>query len=50
VLGVSRWARDFPCFMLSERIDPPVADCGTWTHDPEKWVPVFRKDHAQTMS
>jgi hypothetical protein len=20
------------------------------THDPEKWIPVFRKDHAQTMS
>jgi hypothetical protein len=19
-------------------------------HDPEKWVPVFRKDHAQTKS
>jgi hypothetical protein len=19
-------------------------------HDPEKWVPVFRKDHAQTTS
>ena len=19
-------------------------------HDPEKWVPVFRKDHAQTRS
>jgi hypothetical protein len=19
-------------------------------HDPEKWVPVFRKDHAQTIS
>jgi hypothetical protein len=20
-----------------------------WVHDPEKWPPVFRKDHAQTM-
>jgi len=19
-------------------------------HDPKKWVPVFRKDHAQTIS
>jgi hypothetical protein len=19
-------------------------------HDPEKWIPVFRKDHAQTKS
>jgi hypothetical protein len=19
-------------------------------HDPEKWMPVFRKDHAQTIS
>jgi hypothetical protein len=20
-----------------------------WVHDPEKWAPVFRKDHAQTI-
>jgi hypothetical protein len=22
---------------------------GTREHDPEKWTPVFRKDHAQTV-
>jgi hypothetical protein len=22
--------------------------CGDLMHDPEKWAPVFRKDHAQT--
>jgi len=21
--------------------------CGRLEHDPEKWAPVFRKDHAQ---
>jgi hypothetical protein len=24
-----------------------VACCGILEHDPEKWVPVLRKDHAQ---
>src|SRR5690349_19656735 len=24
--------------------------CSDLQHDPEKWVPVFRKDHAQTKS
>src|SRR6266550_2218700 len=24
------------------------AGAGTLEHDPEKWLPVFRKDHAQT--
>jgi hypothetical protein len=23
-------------------------DCSSLKHDPEKWIPVFRKDHAQT--
>jgi hypothetical protein len=23
---------------------------GLGAHDPEKWGPVFRKDHAQTMN
>jgi hypothetical protein len=25
-------------------------DAAGLEHDPEKWVPVFRKDHAQTKS
>jgi hypothetical protein len=24
------------------------AETGGLEHDPEKWVPVFRRDHAQT--
>jgi hypothetical protein len=29
--------------------DPPY-DCGqALAHDPEKWVPVFGKDHAPTI-
>jgi hypothetical protein len=26
------------------------AAVGFLEHDPEKWIPVFRKDHAQTIS
>jgi hypothetical protein len=32
--------------------DPIAVDVKTQVleHDPEKWKPVFRKDHAQTKS
>ena len=35
--------------------DEPAAEprnfaFGTLEHDPEKWIPVFGKDHAQTIN
>jgi hypothetical protein len=30
------------------RIRPFIASGPVWLHDPEKWEPVFREDHAQT--
>jgi len=30
------------------QIDLPVRWRADLEHDPEKWLPVFRKDHAQT--
>jgi hypothetical protein len=28
----------------------PIADRRMLEHDPEKWIPVFGKDHAPTRS
>ena len=42
--GVIAAGRERPC------PQPPqaAARCGRLEHVPEKWTPVFRKDHAQT--
>jgi hypothetical protein len=29
-------------------VEGMMAVCAALEHDPEKWAPVFRKDHAQT--
>jgi hypothetical protein len=29
---------------------PPALEKKKLEHDPEKWIPVFRKDHAQSKS
>jgi hypothetical protein len=35
------------CYNARTRV--PFEVLNAWLeHDPEKWVPVFRKDHAQT--
>jgi hypothetical protein len=34
--------------MLRKGNRPEEAAAGGLEHDPEKWVPVFRKDRAQT--
>src|SRR5260370_1031104 len=55
-----------PMFSIDERLEmveevfspvaaaggrgPPQGQIQGLEHDPEKWVPVFRKDHAQTKS
>ena len=36
------------CALESGLVPDFVAAEGRLEHDPEKWVPVFRKDHAQT--
>ena len=36
-----RWLRGFLVVSLV---------CAPLEHDPEKWAPVFRKDHAQTIN
>jgi len=35
-----------PAVVGGDGIEPPTST--ELAHDPEKWVPVFRKDHAQT--
>jgi hypothetical protein len=34
--------------ILNHYLDPDQQIRGHLEHDPEKWTPVFRKDHAQT--
>jgi len=36
------------CALESGLVPDFVTAEGRLEHDPEKWVPVFRKDHAQT--
>jgi hypothetical protein len=50
--GPRRWILSLPSFAreppgLVETLSHRTRWCGL-EHDPEKWVPVFRKDHAQT--
>ena len=44
-------AENATCRVNGQKMDKParkqVAD--DLEHDPEKWMPVFRKDHAQTL-
>jgi hypothetical protein len=35
---------------LRNRAAAGAALIGRLQHDPEKWIPVFGKDHAQTIS
>jgi hypothetical protein len=35
---------------LADDIPPGNDHPAALEHDPEKWTPVFRKDHAQTKS
>jgi hypothetical protein len=46
-------AGHFSIIPISKSGEPPRRHCGQVRHahrehDPEKWEPVFRKDHAQT--
>jgi hypothetical protein len=34
--------------MKLEQDDDPATNHPAVEHDPEKWIPVFGKDHAQT--
>jgi len=36
-----------PCFGQNRPWSVAEADVADLEHDPEKWLPVFRKDHAQ---
>jgi len=38
------------CREISATADDAWRQMGFLEHDPEKWTPVFRKDHAQTES
>jgi hypothetical protein len=46
-----RWSKATPFFeRLWRGHDDSVETHHALEHDPEKWKPVFRKDHAQTKS
>jgi hypothetical protein len=38
-----KWRKQIDAAALPPTALPAIL----WTHDPEKWAPVFRKDHAQ---
>jgi hypothetical protein len=47
VLMTRHWPREYQVD-VSSKAGFAAIEIGELEHDPEKWEPVFRKDHAQT--
>ena len=47
---VEKWMAMIREIDREPQTDHKRADLAPLQHDPEKWNPVFRKDHAQTKS